>query len=364
VNLNKRHKAILFITLVLTGSALLAGAKLSEGVGILILGVAFAWPFGSETASRAYDSLRSVPGKAWHWLRIPLLMVAGGALLVGIALASNLNSFIVVATLCIFGMLISPTRQLPTQRRWLAFLLWIAAIVVFFLSAVGVSVLCHVSSEESERIGELTAYGLMAFPIGMLWLAKGWRLILAGITAQQVVEPTPPESAPVKQKGTRWRHIVLFSGVLVLTLWLGLLTFSAFSDSVYPFKTTSSSKPATFGPILFLLLLAWWPYACWESILRHEPNTTGVNVRKHKRVTMALGVLFTIILCVAITFGIQNGNDRMTTAKIEAGQKDFQDIAVKIGGIKSRELRTTKDYIDGYEEMGLTCPPKISPVEM
>ncbi|MGD0792020.1 MAG: hypothetical protein ABR920_09640 [Terriglobales bacterium] len=351
MSLNKRHKAILFITLVMTGSALLAGAKLSEGVGILILGVAFAWLFGSETASRTYDSLRSVPGRAWPWLRISLLMVTGGALLVGVALVSNFNSFIVVASLCIFGVLISPIRQLPTQRRWLVLLVWFAAVVVFFLSAVGVSVLCHVSSEESERVGELTAYGLIAFPIGMLWLVKGWRLIVAGITAQQVVEPASPESTPVEQKGTRWRHVFLFSGVLVLTLWLGLLTFSAFSDSVYPYKTTSSSKPTTIGPVLFLLLLAWWPYVCWASILRLEPNTSGVNLRRHKRVTMALGALFTVIMCVAITFGIQNGNDRVSTAKIEEGRKDFQDVAVKIGGIKSRELRTTKDYIDAYAEM-------------
>jgi len=66
---------------------------------------------------------------------------------------------------------------------------------------------------------------------------------------------------------------------------------------------------------------------------------------------MALGALFTVIMCVAITFGIQNGNDRVSTAKIEEGRKDFQDVAVKIGGIKSRELRTTKDYIDAYAEM-------------
>jgi hypothetical protein len=278
-------------------------------------------------------------------------MAVGGALLAGVALASNFNSFMVVVFLCIFGMLISPIHQLPTQRRWLVFLLWFIAVVVFFISAVGVSVLCNVSSQESERIGELVAYGLMALPIGMFWLMKGWRLVLSGITIRQVVEPAAPESIPLKERGTEWKYLLLFAGVLVLTLWLGLLTFSACSDSVYPFKTSSSSKQTVLGPALFLLLLASWPYACWKSILRREPNTTDLDVKKHKHVTMALGALFTVILCVAITFGIQNGNDRMSTSKIEEGTKDFQDIAVKIGGIKARELRTTKDYVDAYSEI-------------
>ena len=38
--LNRRHKAILFITLVMTGSGLLAGARLNEALGIFMLGVA------------------------------------------------------------------------------------------------------------------------------------------------------------------------------------------------------------------------------------------------------------------------------------------------------------------------------------
>ena len=45
--LNRRHKTVLFITLVATGSALLAGASLGEGLGIFILGATFAWVIGS-----------------------------------------------------------------------------------------------------------------------------------------------------------------------------------------------------------------------------------------------------------------------------------------------------------------------------
>ena len=115
--LNRRHKAILFITLVMTGSALLAGASLSEGLGILILGVAAAWLIGSQTTSRISDSLRRVPGKSWPTIRVLLVMAVAGALLVLVAVWSNFNSFMAAAALGLFGMLISPVRQLPIQKR-------------------------------------------------------------------------------------------------------------------------------------------------------------------------------------------------------------------------------------------------------
>ncbi len=100
-----------------------------------------------------------------------------------------------------------------------------------------------------------------------------------------------------------------------------------------------------------MFLLARWPYASWNGILRLEPNTIAANVKKHKRATMALGGVFTVVICLAITYGIQNGHDRAITARIEEGTKDFQDLAVKIGKIKGREMRTTKDYVDGYGEI-------------
>lgn len=99
------------------------------------------------------------------------------------------------------------------------------------------------------------------------------------------------------------------------------------------------------------MLLAWWPYACWKKILERKPNTSLANVKSHQRVAVVLGILFTVVLSVAITFGIQNGNDRIATAQIEEGAKDFQDVAAKIGAIKSRDLRSTKDYIEAYGEI-------------
>jgi hypothetical protein len=49
LNLNRRHKVTLFLTLVLAGTAALNGAKMMEVVGILLLGLALAWAFGSDS---------------------------------------------------------------------------------------------------------------------------------------------------------------------------------------------------------------------------------------------------------------------------------------------------------------------------
>ena len=41
----------------------------------------------------------------------------------------------------------------------------------------------------------------------------------------------------------------------------------------------------------------------------------------------------------------------MSTAQIEQSAKDFQAVAAKIGSIKSRDLKTTKDCTYAYEGM-------------
>jgi hypothetical protein len=47
-NLNRRHKAILLLTLIATGLVLLNGIAIGEGLGIALLGVAAAWIVGSN----------------------------------------------------------------------------------------------------------------------------------------------------------------------------------------------------------------------------------------------------------------------------------------------------------------------------
>ena len=350
--LNRRHKAVLFLTLVMAGSSLLAGATLSEAVGMLMLGGAFAWLVGSEAGVRAYQYVRKLPGIIRPWLRTLLLMVLGGCLLAGVAVWSNFNSFLVVASMSIFGMLFSSLLHFPTERRWLLVISWILAIVVFFFANVVTAMLSGTPEQNSERMGELVTYGLIALPVGMFWLARGWRLILAGITAEQ-----PLDATQTANRGTKWLYVSLFLGTIILTLVLGLLAFSAFTDSVFPLQTKVTAKASyaqnPLSPAIFLALLAWWPYASWKSILKREPNMVTANVKRHKRVTTALGALFTVILSLAMTFGIQSGYDRIAIARLANKMKDFkdEDVVAKIGAVKSRDLQTTKDYIDAYAEM-------------
>jgi len=347
--LNKRHKTILFVTIVMTGSALLAGARPNEALGMLMLGAAFAWLIGGETALRAYNYMLRIPGRSWPWVRVLLLMVLGGLLLVAVALWSNFNSFISIAAMCIFGMLVSPVRRLPTQKGWVKVTFWISAGAVFLFSLSGGMYLSTVAEQNAERMGQLGAYALIALPIGMLWLAKGWKLLLSGMTAQQMAG-TQPEGTGTR-KPTKWLYASLSLGALILILLLGLFAFSAFSDSIFPFQGKAPSKQPLPSQVGFLMLLTWWPYACWKAILVREPNTELSNLRRHRSVTIALACLFTIVVCIAITFGIQNGNDRKTTAGIEQSAKDFQAVASQIGSIKSRNLKTTTDYINAYAEI-------------
>src|ERR1035437_8926294 len=59
LNLNRRHKVTLFLTVVLAGIAALNGAKMMEVVGILLLGLALTWAFGSDS-------------RVVHWLFLSL----------------------------------------------------------------------------------------------------------------------------------------------------------------------------------------------------------------------------------------------------------------------------------------------------
>ncbi len=352
--LNRRHKAILFITLVMTGSALLAGARLNQAFGMLMLGAALAWLVGSETASRTYNYLRTIPGKMWPSLRVLFLMALGGCLFFVVAVSSNFNAFLVAAAMSVFGMLFSPFLRLSTQPRWLNLIVGGLAVAVFFLATVGSSMLSPTAQQNGERVGYLAVPGLIALAIGMWWLVKGWNLILRGIGAEEAPDVTQLVR-DAKNKGAKLLYLSLFTGTIMLTFSLGSLAFLAFSNSVTPLEVEATSKASNpqnpLSPVIGLMFLAWWPYASWKGILERQLNTTPPNVKKHKLVTLVLGTLFTVTLSVAITFGIQNGNDRTLTAQVEEGTNDFQTVAAKIGAIKSRDLQTTKDYIDAYEQI-------------
>lgn len=64
--LNRRHKVALFLTLVAAGVMLVLGASAKQTAGAVLLGLAFAWAFGSNS-------------RIVHWLFVGL----GSALLLG-----------------------------------------------------------------------------------------------------------------------------------------------------------------------------------------------------------------------------------------------------------------------------------------
>jgi uncharacterized membrane protein YwaF len=131
---NRRHKAILFVTLVASGCALLLGAELKEALGSTMLGVAFAWAIGSDTAARLYGSLKGVSGAFYTWIRLPLAMALAGAVLGAVLLFTRANPVLVVAVMCAAGILLAPLTPLPTQKIWLRIPLVLLGIAAYLLA--------------------------------------------------------------------------------------------------------------------------------------------------------------------------------------------------------------------------------------
>jgi len=67
------------------------------------------------------------------------------------------------------------------------------------------------------------------------------------------------------------------------------------------------------------------------------------------------GMIFVVILSLAITYGIQNRNDRRMTEKVEAAATNLTVVENKIGAIKQR-ARTSSDYMSAYAEIGDLLP--------
>ena len=90
-NLNRRHKVILFLTLALTGSSLVAGCGFAPSLGVALLGCSVAWAVGSDRFSRLVSAIQTVKRKVDKKSRIlhmvavfvsVLLIVAGAAVII------------------------------------------------------------------------------------------------------------------------------------------------------------------------------------------------------------------------------------------------------------------------------------------
>jgi hypothetical protein len=220
---NRSHKAILFLTLVVTGCGLLLDVDLKVALGFMMLGVALAWAIGSDTAAKFYSSLKNVSGSFYSWIRLPLVMALVGALLGAVLLYSHANPVLAIACMCAAGIIVAPLTTLPTQRIWLRIPLILASGVAFVVSAFGMfSTDLITSNKYAERSGQLMVTASVGLLVGIFWLSKGWKLIEKGLTVQPATEIAPPIN-----KRAWGQYISLFIGIGVLTLWLSLLAWLA-----------------------------------------------------------------------------------------------------------------------------------------
>jgi hypothetical protein len=272
-----------------------------------------------------------------------------------VLLYSRANPVLVVVFMCAAGMFLAPLTPFPTHRIWLRIPLFLVAVAACLVATWGIVSTDLIASDKYlERYGQLAVTGLLAFIVGFFWLSKGWSLIQRGISS------TPPFDALSSggSTGTPWgQYISVFLGVLVLTLWLGLLAWSASSDWAYaPEKISNTKGNNLFSQFVFLVLLASLLYVAWKRILGRESNADPKHLRRHRRASVIAEMMFVVVLSLAITYGIQNGNDRRMVEKIEAVAKDLTAVHTKIGAIKQRDLRTTDDYIRAYAEIEQLLP--------
>jgi len=282
-------------------------------------------------------------------------MALVGAFLGAVLLYSHANPVLAIACMCAAGIIVTPLTPLPTKRIWMRIPLILLAGVAFAIAAFGMfSTDLITSNKYGERSGQLIVTAFVALLVGIFWLSKGWKLIEKGITVQPAIETA------LQPKKRAWgQYISLFTGIGILTLWLSLLAWLATGSWEYaPEKVVVQGKNDSNLLVQagFIVLLASWPYAAWKSILSREPNSEPRYLKRHQRVAMLAGMIFVIVLGLAITFGVQNGDDRLLTDKIYARAAELKTVAEKIGTIKQRDLKTTDDYIEAYSEIEALLP--------
>lgn len=348
MNLNRRHKAIGFVTVVLTGTSLLAGAELNEALGMLMIGAAFAWAAGSQPVTNLGVKLKSLSGTFLHWFRLPLLLGFCGLVLGFVVVGSRANPVLAVIIMAAAGMLISPLTSIPTQRIWVRVPIVLVSGTAFFCATI-IAVLVEPDERFANKFGEVAALGFVSLLVGIWWLSKGWMLVKKGINPAEATSEPPS----VATEGAVGPYVALTFGIGLLTLWLSMLAWLGSTNWAYSPLEAAASKANNnlLVQLGFVMLLSSWPYSAWKKILAREPNVDARNLRRHKRAATLAGMFFTSAICIAVTFGIQNGNDRILTDKIRKSSMELKEIATTIGNLKQRDLQTTADYISIYSEI-------------
>jgi hypothetical protein len=85
-HLNRRHKVVFFITLVLTGLSLVTGKGIGVSLGVALLGCSAGWALGSDTVSRFSSVIMETKHKLDR--KSKTLAIISGIILVALVLSA------------------------------------------------------------------------------------------------------------------------------------------------------------------------------------------------------------------------------------------------------------------------------------
>jgi hypothetical protein len=170
------------------------------------------------------------------------------------------------------------------------------------------------------------------------------------VTPTGLLEVTNSAASTEPQaKSAKWLYLELCVMLLVFIFSAIINVFLAVSDSVFPLdnKPTAPNTIVVVGMLIGMVAL-------WRAILRREPKTNDKFRKKHLRFVSVAGAALAVLLSTAALWGYKNGDDRIKVHKIEVLLSDFTavgQVATRVDEIRSRSMKTTKDYVDAYSEV-------------
>jgi hypothetical protein len=168
------------------------------------------------------------------------------------------------------------------------------------------------------------------------------------------LESSMADLAAPKRKSTKWHYISLCFFLLIFFILIGLTLFLVVSGATFPLAEKAQTPNVV--PLLFLILAI---SADWKAILNREPPAEARFRRRHKNVLVVVASLLVAIVLGATITGIRNGHNREKVHKIEALYAEAMsagEVGTKVSAIKNRELKTTTDYEDAYNEIDRLLP--------
>ena len=160
--------------------------------------------------------------------------------------------------------------------------------------------------------------------------------------------------ATPRGKTTKWQYVSLCFLLLMFFIWIGSVFFLIASKAT--FSQDVKWEAPNIAPLLFFILFI---AADWKAILNREPSTSAFFRRRHNNVLLVTAGFMGLAILGATIAGIRNGHNREKVHKIEAlisGALSAGEIGTKVSAIKNRELKTTTDYVEAYNEIDRLLP--------